>query len=203
MREHSEDQGSTMAGRVFRFRGQSRILRSMNGEGAGQRLLAAFAQIPDPRVAKGRRHPLPAILALATAAMLCGARSLYAIWQWGRLQDPAVVAALGFTHGQTPAVSTLHLVFRRLDAAAFEAAVQGWAQAEFGGREGAIAIDGKALRGIHGEELPGVRLVAAYTDRAGLVLAQTGGQDPRAGGGTVGRPEAAAETGVGGAGGDG
>ena len=39
-----------------------------------------------------------------------------------------------------------------------------------------VALDGKALRGIHGEELPGVRLVAAYCDRAGLVLAQSGGQ---------------------------
>ena len=38
------------------------------------------------------------------------------------------------------------------------------------------ALDGKALRGIHGEELPGVRLVAAYCDGAGCVLAQSGGQ---------------------------
>jgi hypothetical protein len=149
----------------------------MNREGAGRRLVEAFATVPDPRVAKGRRHPLPAILALSTAAMLSGARSLYAIWQWGRLQEPAVVAALGFTHGSTPAVSTLHLVFRRMDAAAFEAALGRWAQAELGDRAGAIAIDGKALRGIHGEELPGVRLVAAYIDEAGLVLAQTGGPD--------------------------
>jgi hypothetical protein len=38
----------------------------------------------------------------------------------------------------------------------------------------AIAIDGKGLRDIHGEQLPGVRLVAAYSDWAGLVLAQSG-----------------------------
>jgi hypothetical protein len=40
----------------------------------------------------------------------------------------------------------------------------------------AIAIDGKALRGIHGEQLPGVRLVAAYDVQIGLVLAQKGGE---------------------------
>jgi hypothetical protein len=39
----------------------------------------------------------------------------------------------------------------------------------------AIAIDGKSLRGIHGEELPGVHLVAVYAQQAGLVLAQKGG----------------------------
>ena len=149
----------------------------MNGEGRGSGLLAAFATVPDPRSRHGRRHPLPAILALATAAMLSGARSLYAIAQWGRLQPPEVVAALGFTRERTPTVSTLHLVFRDLDAAAFEGALSQWAWANLGDEEEAIAIDGKGLRGIHGEELPGVRLVAAYSDGAGLVLAQSGGPD--------------------------
>jgi len=147
----------------------------MNAPAAGPLLLATFATVPDPRQASGRRHPLPAILALATAAMLQGARSLYAIAQWGRLQEPGVVRALGFTGAQTPAVSTLHLVFKKLDVAAFEAALSAWAQQlDLKGRT--IAIDGKALRGSHGEHLPGVDLVAGYADAAGLVLAQAGGQ---------------------------
>ena len=45
-----------------------------------------------------------------------------------------------------------------------------------------LAIDGKGLRGIHGEQLPGVRLVAAQCDEAGLVLAQKRGPDRHAGG---------------------
>ena len=149
----------------------------MDQETIGRGLLEAFARVPDPRHPGGRRHPLPAILALSTAAMLSGARSLYAIWQWGRLQPPGVVCALGFTRERTPSVSTLHLVFSRLDAAAFEAALAEWARATLGEQGRRIAVDGKALRGIHGGELPGVRLVAAYCDEAGLVLAQSGGQD--------------------------
>lgn len=148
----------------------------MDDEGMGQGLSAAFATVPDPRSRHGRRHPLPAILALATVAMLSGARSLYAIAQWGRLQAPEVVAALGFTRTRTPTVSTLHLVFRDLDAGAFEGALSQWARASLGDDEEAIAIDGKGLRGIHGAELPGVRLVAGYADGVGLVLAQSGGQ---------------------------
>lgn len=144
----------------------------------GRSLREVFAQVPDPRRARGRRHPLPALLALSTAAMLSGARSLYAIAQWGRLQPPAVVQALGFTRPRTPTVSTLHLVFKDLDVAAFEAAVGAWAVEQLGDQREAIAIDGKALRGIHGEELPGVRLVAAYGTRVGRVLAQAGGPDP-------------------------
>src|SRR5437879_6957621 len=111
----------------------------MDGKQLGPSLVAAFAQMPDPRKARGQRHPLPAILALATAAMLAGARSVYAIAQWGRLQAPAVLHALGFTRPRSPAVSTVHLVFKALDAEAFEAALAQWAQAKLGERPVAIA----------------------------------------------------------------
>ena len=139
-------------------------------------LTTAFATVPDGRSPQGRRHPLAAILTLTTAAMLAGARSLYAIAHWGRTQPPAVVRAMGFTRDKTPALSTLHEVFCRLDVAAFEQALQVWAREQLGDRVGAIAIDGKGLRGSHGEEVPGVHLVAAYLDEAGLVLAQSGSQ---------------------------
>jgi hypothetical protein len=150
----------------------------MQTDELGPSLLRSLADVPDPRSRHGRRHPLPAVLALATAAMLCGARSLYAIAQWGREQPPEVVRALGFTRQPTPGVATLHRVFKALDVDRFEQVLAQWAQAALGdrGQGEAIAIDGKALRGIHGEQLPGVRLVAAYDVQTGLVLAQKGGQ---------------------------
>lgn len=144
-------------------------------ESLGPELLEAFKKIPDPRKPSGRRHPLPAILSLATCAMLCNCHSLYAIAQWGR-EHPELAPLLGFTRPQTPCVSTFHVVFSRLDLAAFEGALQDWAKAALGDRQEAIAIDGKSLRGIHGEELPGVHLVAAYAQQSGLVLGQKGGQ---------------------------
>jgi hypothetical protein len=145
-----------------------------NVERLGPALLAAFKRVPDPRHPSGRRHPLPAILTLATCAMLCNCHSLYAIAQWGR-EHGELALHLGFTRTRTPAVSTLHEVFSRLDKEAFEAALRDWAQAGLGDGEEVIAIDGKSLRGIHGEELPGVHLVAAYAQKTGLVLAQKGG----------------------------
>ncbi len=139
-------------------------------------LREAFASVPDPRLAKGRRHPLPVILAIATAAMLCGARSVYAIAQWGRDQQPELLGALGLTRQQSPCVATFHRVFVKLDLAAFEKALGRWAELNLPAGKQAIAVDGKSLRGIHGEQLPGVQLVAAYTHLAGLVLGQSGGQ---------------------------
>jgi hypothetical protein len=66
----------------------------MRTDELGRSLLAAFARVPDVRSRHGRRYPLPALLTLATAAMLAGDGSLYAISQWGRLQPLAVRQAL-------------------------------------------------------------------------------------------------------------
>ena len=81
-------------------------------------------------------------------------------------------AALGFTRERTPCVSTLHQVFSRLDREAFEQALGQWLQARGLSEGEAVAIDGKALRGIHGDRLLGVHLVAAYAHQAGVVVGQ-------------------------------
>ena len=63
-------------------------------------LREALDLVPDFRSSQGRRHSLGAILALATCAMLCGARSLYAIAQWGRDQGGCYGAAFGVQLGE-------------------------------------------------------------------------------------------------------
>ena len=80
----------------------------MRTEEIGPSLLAAFARVPDVRSRHGRRYPLPALLTLATAAMLSGARSLWAMSQWGRMQPEEVRRALGFPKGAMPAATTFH-----------------------------------------------------------------------------------------------
>ena len=122
--------------------------------------------VPDFRSSQGRRHSLGAILALATCAMLCGARSLYAIAQWGRDQGGATAQLLGFSQEKTPCVATLHRVFKGLDVAAFEAEVGNWLANSGVEADDPLSLDGKTLRGVHGQEIPGVHLVSV-----GLVLA--------------------------------
>ena len=78
-------------------------------------LREALDKVPDPISRRGRRHPLGAILALSVCAMMSGARSLYAISQWGRDHGADMSRALGFSRELTPSVATLHRVFSRLD----------------------------------------------------------------------------------------
>lgn len=141
-------------------------------------LLAALAVVPDPRRRRGQRYAVATLLTLAVCAMLSGARSLYAIAQWGRehgSESADVRAALGSTRATTPSVATLFRVFRDLDREAFEVALGQWVVAQGLTADEALALDGKTLRGIHGETVPGVHLVAAYAHRSGQVVGQRGG----------------------------
>ena len=70
----------------------------MNTEGLGESLSKALEQVPDLRSGHGLRHPLSAILALSVCAMASGVCSLYAIAQWGRMQDASTLKVLGFTY---------------------------------------------------------------------------------------------------------
>jgi hypothetical protein len=149
-------------------------------------LAAALGAVTDPRRPYGwnpARPPLPLVglLQVTVAATLCGARSLYAIAQWARERvedDPAALVPLGLPTGRTPSVPTLHRVFKRLDVVAFERALGAWL-ARTGVRPiEAVAVDGKTLRGIHGDAVPGVHLVAVYAHAAGEVLAQVASPGP-------------------------
>jgi hypothetical protein len=140
-------------------------------------LFAALDHVPDFRHPSGKRHPLQAILALSVCAMLSGCRSLYAIAQFGRDHASELAAPLGFRR-RTPCVATLHRVFRRLPVERFEAVLRDWLAAcvaqqppPAGTRE-AIAVDGKTLCGSQGHQLPGVHLLAAFSHRLGIPLAQ-------------------------------
>lgn len=148
-------------------------------------LAAALAAVPDPRRPYGWRTgyepvSLVALLQVTVVAVLCGARSLYAVAQWVRERkedDPSLLEALGFPPGRSTCVATLHRVYRALDVDAFERAVGGWLATTVVAPDDAVAVDGKTVRGVpghveRGAYVPGLHLVAAYAHGAEAVLAQ-------------------------------
>jgi hypothetical protein len=63
-------------------------------------------------------------------------------------------------------------VFKDLDVAAFEEVLREWVKDSGADLGSVVSVDGKTLRGIHGEEIPGVHLVSAYAADSWAVLTQ-------------------------------
>jgi hypothetical protein len=135
-------------------------------------LQEVFALLPEVRQARGRRHPLLAILNLTAVAILSGMKSLEAISQFARDHGPELAEALGFTHWPTPCKATLSNVFRLLDIAAYENALSAWLKRRCPDLGDTLTIDGKTLRGSASYQVPGVHLLSAYAPRVTAVIAQ-------------------------------
>ncbi len=142
-------------------------------------LAATFATLPDHRHARGKRHPLVALLLLACVAMLSGARGPSGIAEWAKNHGEPWRTRLGLTHSKGPSQSTLQRLFAHIAVDALEAQLAHWAQqalvalvpAEATTLEG-VAMDGKTLRMSARCGATDPHLLALYSHRLGLVLAQ-------------------------------
>lgn len=140
-------------------------------------LLDILTEVPDFRNNRGKRHPLSAILGLAVIAMMCGCRSYAAIAEWGRTYHADLPKALGFRQKKTPCASTLHYVFKDLDATALENRLTQWAITVLEDLPTqtdtqAIAIDGKTLCGSHQQHATIRHLLSVVSHQLGITLTQ-------------------------------
>jgi DDE family transposase len=136
-------------------------------------LFEAFKLVADPRKARGVRHPVHALLALAAAAFLSGVRSVNAIADFGR-DHPELAGPLGFTRDILPCQATFHYLFKALDIHAFEAVLRAWVLGLNGPNTTRTTahVDGKSLCGSKRCASDCVHLLSAYCDQTGSVLAQ-------------------------------
>jgi predicted transposase YbfD/YdcC len=155
---------------------------------SGGDLLACFALVPDPRDRRGIRHSLASILAMCTAAVLCGCSSLEDVTARVSAAGPEVLAALGCRRSALGALTPPHpdtivrvftdLGVRQLadhagaclarSALPAPAAFPVAAPAQLP----AIAVDGKAVRGAAGADGLVPYLLAAATHRECAVIAE-------------------------------
>jgi predicted transposase YbfD/YdcC len=146
-------------------------------------LLAYLATVTDPRAHAGRRHPLVAILVLAAAAVLAGARSITAIAEWAADAPQPVRAALGTRRDPltgrwvwaVPTETTIRRTLARVDPEALAAAIGAWLadRDQPDQRRRAVAVDGKTLRGARrAADGRQAHLLAAMDHTTRVVLAQ-------------------------------
>lgn len=149
-------------------------------------LLTTLGRVPEHRKARGIRHQLPALLAVATAAVLSGANSYTAIAQYARTLTQPALATLGVRRNKrtrtyvAPAYQTLRRAIRAVDAHALDAAVTGWLHAQLSaGRLSTgqlarliIALDGKTVRGAKDAAGNQLHLFAALVHDEATVIAQ-------------------------------
>ena len=128
-------------------------------------LWTALEGIEDRRTKKGRRFPLPAIVAIALCAMLSGANDLMAIFRWGRRLSPKALLALGVDkkRRKAPCHATFHYVFQSIAVTDLEQALGILVKVEAG--LGHVAIDGKRLRGSQHETSPGIHMLQAFSTK--------------------------------------
>lgn len=132
-----------------------------------------LTQVPDPRHACGKRHQLPAILAVIVAAVVPGATSAAAIAAYAQDVGVDLLERLGLA-SKVPSEPTIRRVMEAIDQAMFARICGSWTRprAEQVCGQLVIAVDGKTVRGARHHDDKAPHLVAALTHDTGLVLGQ-------------------------------
>lgn len=118
-------------------------------------LRSHLGEITDQRYSRGRVHPLDGVLALTILALMCGQRSLSAIYRFGDTH-PVLLGALGLR--RSPSVATLSRLLRMVSVSEVREALLRFVMelSELRGKRVEVAsVDGKTLRGVweDGEQL--------------------------------------------------
>jgi hypothetical protein len=85
-------------------------------------LLAALADVPDPRRAQGKRYPLPYMLLFTVLALLSGAKSYRGIITFLEQRREHLNHHFGVDLKRAPVVNTLRMVLQSLPTEALEEA---------------------------------------------------------------------------------
>ncbi len=103
-----------------------------------------FADIPDPRRAQGRRHPLSTVLAIAAGATLCGMCGYLAISDWAKSLGQKARERFGCRYQNkryiVPSLSIIRDLLIRVDPTHLDRALQRWNQL-YGQQDESLAID--------------------------------------------------------------
>lgn len=141
----------------------------LQGEGA---LMDLLRTLVDPRKARGVRHPVATVVAIAICAALSGARSFCAIAQWAEGLTREALKQLGSNRPKPPSEPTIRRVLQRIDAESLDAHLSQWLLQHYPLAGRAIAVDGKTLRGARDFAKRPPHLLSAILHQEAVVVGQ-------------------------------
>ena len=111
---------------------------------AAESLFECLEQVPDPRMARGVRHPFQAILRLTLLGLVCGQTTMAHIALFARMNWPALKEPLGFLRDHPPHASTISRTLAGVSHERLQgAALTGWVAHMVADRELNASVDGK------------------------------------------------------------
>ncbi|MDY0323568.1 MAG: ISAs1 family transposase [Candidatus Carbobacillus sp.] len=151
-------------------------LNKVNLEQSGG-LLEKLRPLKDPRKRRGIRHSATSTLAVAVCAVLSGARNFLAIGEWAQDLPQDLLRRLGCRfHPEKriyipPSEPTLRRHLQSVDADELDRIINEWLAQQ--ADPGAVAVDGKTLKGARDSEGKQLHLMSAILHKEGVVVAQT------------------------------
>lgn len=137
-------------------------------------LLECIEGIADPRLPKGVRHPVSAIVKSTILGLLAGYTKIeriahYIAAVWDEVSEP-----LGFTHWHPPDPGTYRIVLSRIPVETLGSAFQNWLAEILADQSLDVSVDGKACRGLRqGEDSRDVfMMLNVFAHDVQLALAQ-------------------------------
>jgi len=137
-------------------------------------ILQHFQEMEDPRVERGRNHPLVSLVSIAILATLAGADSFVAIERYGKAKQSWLETFLELPEG-IPSHDTFGRVMALLSPEELETRFLAWVS-RISERLGVelVHIDGKTVRESYDRDgqLKALHSVSAWSSEHGLVLGQ-------------------------------
>ena len=137
-------------------------------------IMEHFADLPDPRINRTRRHELIDILTISLCAVVCGCDSFTDIALFGEAKLPWFKTFLSLPSG-IPSHDTFNRVFAAIDTNAFGRCFSAWiSDLQVKTKGGVIAFDGKTLRRSfdHASGNGPLHMVSAWAHSNQTVLGQ-------------------------------
>jgi predicted transposase YbfD/YdcC len=135
-------------------------------------LIDVLRKVEDPRSRQGRRHSQIGILAIATCAMLSGAKSFSAIAEWAENLSAKQLRRMHCRRDNSPSESTIERVLQKINPEEFDTKINDWLFQVTNASGKGLAVDGKTLRGSHDGNKKPVHLLSALLHEEKIIIAQ-------------------------------